>query len=306
MMNKDFTAQLKSLKRRSSAHLQKIIPKSILGTSGTSFIQSQNLCQAMRYSALASGKRIRPIIVYATGLALGAPLDRLDYAASAIELIHAGSLVHDDLPAMDDDDLRRGLPTNHRVFGEATAILAGTALQCYAYEVLAEQAGFMPARKIVAMTKVLAHAHGSQGIMGGQNLDLVVTSKKPTIDELKLVHRLKTGALISAAVKLGILASIESDTQVIETLQQFADIVGLGFQVIDDILDITSSTTILGKPNGSDINNDKTTYPSLVGLAQAKQIAHDLHNEAMTLLAPFGQAFDFLRFITDYLLQRVD
>ncbi len=305
MKNSTFPNLIEQLKQRSELQLASLIPKSINGTQNTIFQTQQTLCQAMLYSALNGGKRIRPLLVYATGTAFSVPLEKLDLAACAVELIHSGSLIHDDLPAMDNDDLRRGKPTCHIAFNEATAILAGDGLQCYAYEVLTQQDN-LSAQQIVAMTKVLAHAHGSQGITGGQNLDMIADTLTLNENDLMAVHRLKTGTLISASVQLGVIAANIQDKQMIDSINQFADYIGVAFQIVDDILDVESSTEILGKPVGSDQNKSKRTYPAILGLEQSKQQAKHFYQQALNHLQAFDKQFDLLRYLSDYIVNRIN
>ena len=260
---------------------------------------------AMRYSVLAPGKRIRPVLAYATGAALGVNLAALDPAAVAVELIHAYSLIHDDLPAMDNDDLRRGRPTCHRQFDEATAILAGDALQALAFEVLlAEDAYSPPPARRLAMVKVLAQASGSFGMAGGQALDLAAVGCRLTLAELENVHRHKTGALIRASVKLGLLGSGNDDPDLARRLDHYATCIGLAFQVQDDILDVEGATEIIGKPQGSDADRDKPTYPNLLGMDAAKATAERLCEDASASLAPLGANADTLVMLADYIVKR--
>jgi geranylgeranyl pyrophosphate synthase len=235
-----------------------------------------SLAEAMRYSVLSGGKRLRAALVYASCLAFSADWAAADQVAMALELMHAYSLVHDDLPAMDNDVLRRGLPTCHVAFDEATAILAGDALQSLAFEVLAESR--LPPTDVVKMLMILAKASGAQGMAGGQALDLAATGQPQlaaTAEHLARIHQHKTGCLIVASVQLGALAAggdaLPDRTQVI--LAQFGQAIGLGFQIQDDILDVTSSTAALGKTAGVDQQLAKLTYPSLMGLSAAKQLA---------------------------------
>lgn len=237
---------------------------------------------AMRYASLGAGKRVRPFLVYATGCMLGASLDALDAPACAVELMHAYSLVHDDLPAMDDDDLRRGRPTCHRAFDEATAILAGDALQTLAFAALA-RAPLLDAEQRLRMIDSLSAASGTQGMAGGQAIDLAAVGHTLAIEELETMHRMKTGALIAASVQLGALAArADQDTQ--HRLQQYAQAIGLAFQVQDDILDVTASTQTLGKSQGKDAANAKPTYVSLLGLDGAREHARQLCAEAHAAL----------------------
>lgn len=263
------------------------------------------LHEAMRYAALDGGKRIRPALVYMTGAALGAPLQRLDGPACALELIHVYSLVHDDLPAMDDDDLRRGKPTTHIAFDEATAMLVGDALQSLAFYILAHDPQMLDdhARRL-QMVETLALASGSRGMAGGQAIDLAATGHEITLAELEDMHIHKTGALIRASVRLGALSQPGSDATLLEQLDHYAKCMGLAFQIRDDILDIEGDTATLGKPQGSDQAGCKPTYPALVGMDEAKRMAHDLHQEALDSLAPLGGAGQPLRDIAEYIIHR--
>ena len=263
------------------------------------------LHEAMRYAALDGGKRIRPALVYMTGVALGAPLQRLDGPACALELIHVYSLVHDDLPAMDDDDLRRGKPTTHIAFDEATAMLVGDALQSLAFYILAHDPHMVsdPALRL-RMVETLALASGSRGMAGGQAIDLAAAGREITLAELEDMHIHKTGALIRASVRLGALSQPDSDEALLEQLDHYAKCMGLAFQIRDDILDIEGDTATLGKPQGSDLAGNKPTYPALVGIDEAKRMAHDLHQEALDSLAPLGDAGQPLRDIAEYIINR--
>ena len=268
--------------------------------------QPDRLHQAMRYAVLNGGKRIRPVLVYATGEALGGPADGLDGPACALELIHAYSLVHDDLPAMDDDDLRRGIPTCHRAFDEATAILVGDALQTLAFEILAEDPALADSdpRTRLAMIALLARASGSQGMVGGQAIDLAAVGQRLDLTQLEHMHRHKTGALIRASVELGALAAGCQDEELLQNLRAYARCIGLAFQVRDDILDIEGDTAVIGKTQGADMARNKPTYPALLGLAGAKATAQRLHQEALDALAGLDQRADTLRQISAYIVQR--
>ncbi|MCE9679135.1 (2E,6E)-farnesyl diphosphate synthase [Shewanella sp. AS1] len=271
------------------------------------FIDSQNeteprLKAAMKHGALIGGKRIRPFLVYAVGDMLNIPLAHLDNCAAAIECIHAYSLIHDDLPAMDDDALRRGQPTVHIAFDEATAILAGDALQTLAFEIISKETPNLKARQQLAMVRALAQASGYQGMCGGQSMDLNATDKEIDLDTLKRLHRLKTGALIRCAVQLPIIAANITDSER-DLLLEFADAIGLAFQVQDDVLDIIASTEELGKPQGSDCDSNKSTYPKLLGLSGAQQTAKSLIDDALSALAklPYNSQLiaQFARFIIE-------
>jgi len=264
-----------------------------------------DLHQAMRYAALGGGKRIRPLLVYATGAALGVPDERLDAPACAIELIHSFSLVHDDLPAMDDDDLRRGKPTCHRAFSEAIAILAGDALQTLAFEILAGCSdAAIPAVQRLEMLSTLAQATGSRGMTGGQAIDLAAVGRELTLEELEAMHRRKTGALISASVQLGALAHDALDPTLMEPLMGYAQCLGLAFQIQDDVLDVEADTMTLGKTQGADEAQNKPTYPRLLGLDEAKERATGLVEQAIAAIAGFDQRADALRALARYVTQR--
>ncbi|RIZ71126.1 MAG: (2E,6E)-farnesyl diphosphate synthase [Methylococcales bacterium] len=265
----------------------------------------QKLHQAMRYSVLNGGKRMRPMLTYCTGMALGVPLEALDGPACAVEFIHVYSLIHDDLPAMDDDDLRRGKPTCHVAFDEATAILAGDALQALAFEMLAHDPTITATadgrlKMIVALTK----ASGSQGMVGGQAIDLQSVGTRLNLPELENMHIHKTGALIRASVNMATLAKENVNPEVAIKLDHYAKCIGLSFQVKDDILDEESDTATLGKTQGKDKDNDKPTYPALLGLAGAKQKAQELHEKALESLTGFGEEADLLRDLSLYIIQR--
>lgn len=262
-----------------------------------------HLHDAMRYAALGGGKRIRPLLCHATGTIFSAPENVLDNAAAAVELIHIYSLVHDDLPCMDDDVLRRGKPTCHVAFGEATALLVGDALQALAFQVLASKMDQLDATRQLSMLRTLAIAAGTTGMVGGQALDLAAVGKSMTIAELELMHLQKTGALIRAAILLGALAGNASATE-IDSLARFANRGGLLFQVIDDILDVDGDTNTLGKTAGKDAHQNKPTYVGLLGLAQAKMLAKDLLRESHEALAPFGARAARLHELADFIVDR--
>ncbi len=259
----------------------------------------------MRYAVLGGGKRLRPTLVYATAEALGLPWGSLDGPACAVELIHAYSLVHDDLPAMDDDDLRRGRPTCHRAYDEATAILVGDALLPLAFLVLASDPA-LPAggERRLAMIQCLARASGSQGMAGGQSLDLAATGQPLDLTALENLHRCKTGALIRASVQMATLAAPGIEEEVATSLDRYAACIGLAFQVRDDILDVDGSTATLGKTRGKDALQRKVTYPALLGLAGAKQKAEALCEEALGHLALLDERADPLRWIAGYIVGR--
>jgi geranylgeranyl pyrophosphate synthase len=259
----------------------------------------------MRYSCLQGGKRSRPLLVYATASALGLQYAQVDGIACAVELIHAYSLVHDDLPAMDNADLRRGQPSCHKVFGEAQGILAGDGLQALAFHVLAtdEQLAMDPNARL-AMIAALSQAAGGQGMVAGQVLDLEAEGKELNLQQLAALYRLKTGALIQASVLLVALSCQLDKQPSYQQLQTYSAAIGLGFQIQDDILDITSSTATLGKPQGADLRQGKTTYLTCVGLEQSKARVQQLTTEALSALADFGSQADYLRMIAHYNLTR--
>jgi geranylgeranyl pyrophosphate synthase len=249
---------------------------------------SARLREAMRYSVLGAGKRLRPTLVYLTGEALGGPLTQLDAPAAAVELIHVYSLVHDDLPAMDDDDLRRGRPTCHRAYDEATAILVGDALQALAFAVLANEplaATSAPLR--LEMIRVLARATGTSGMAGGQAVDLDAVGRTLAVGAVEDMHRRKTGALIQASVLLGALAAGAGGAE-LAGLERFGAEIGLAFQIQDDILDVEGDPALLGKSTGADAAHSKPTYPSTVGLESARARARELRDSAIAALAPLG------------------
>lgn len=255
---------------------------------------------AMRHGLLAGGKRLRPLLVYMAGRALGAEDDALDAPAAAIELIHAYSLIHDDLPAMDDDDLRRGQPTVHKAFDEASAILAGDALQALAFEVLASSAH----PRLGSLVHTLAVASGRDGMVAGQALDLEAVGGHPDVEALAHMHAHKTGALIVAAVRMGGLVAVDEDDPRLSALIRYARAIGLAFQIHDDILDVTGDTVTLGKTSGADAARAKPTYPSLLGLEGAQRKAHSLIDEAIAALAPLGARAAPLADLAHYMIER--
>ena len=261
------------------------------------------LHQAMRYASLGGGKRVRPLLAFAAGEISGASADKLEIVSASVELIHAYSLVHDDLPCMDDDVLRRGRPTCHVEYDEPTALLVGDSLQSLAFELLAREALGAPKRQI-EMVRLLAHASGSCGMAGGQAIDLESVGKALTQPELELMHALKTGALIRAAVLLGALCGDDIDDEALARLDRFAKRLGLLFQVVDDILDCTASTATLGKTAGKDAAADKPTYVSLLGLDGAREFADELRAQAMEALSVFGAGASRLAALTDFITYR--
>jgi geranylgeranyl pyrophosphate synthase len=264
------------------------------------------LHEAMRYAVLGGGKRVRPIMVYATGAALGVNAEVLDGPACAVELIHAYSLIHDDLPAMDNDDLRRGKPSCHRAFDEATAILAGDALQTLAFYILAhDPAMTADARARLAMIENLALAAGSRGMVGGQAIDFAAVGRSLDIAELEIMHIHKTGALIRAAVRLAALSASGLNQTTLQQLDHYAKCVGLAFQIRDDILDVEGDAAVTGKRQGADLALNKPTYPSLLGLAEAKRRAAYLHEEALASLTALDERAEPLRGLSHYIVERV-
>jgi farnesyl diphosphate synthase len=267
--------------------------------------QPERLHTAMRYATLGQGKRVRPLLVYATGKALGIPPEQLDGPACAVELIHAYSLVHDDLPARDDDDLRRGQPTCHKAFDEATAILAGDALQTLAFKVLARD----PRLKVdnharLQMIEALALASGSRGMAGGQAIDLESVGRELDVVQLENMHIHKTGALIRASVRLGALACADADPGQVEGLDRYAKCIGLAFQVQDDILDIEGDPENTGKARGMDQAKSKPTYPALLGLEESREKALLLRQEALESIDSLDQGAEPLRWLADYIVAR--
>lgn len=261
----------------------------------------------MRYAITNGGKRVRPVITYATGAALGIPLERLDVPACSVEMLHAYSLVHDDLPAMDDDDLRRGLPTLHKKFNEATAILAGDALQALAFTVLAANPDeVLDANARLKMVTVLGEASGANGMAAGQAIDLESVGKTLNLEQLEDMHRHKTGALIRASARLAVLVANSTDVVLHKKIDDYADAIGLSFQIVDDILDITGDTETLGKTQGADLALNKPTYPALLGLDGAKTYARNMHNTAIDSLAGLGTEFDELRQLSEFIVERTN
>ena len=269
------------------------------------FRSPQRLHAAQRYSVLGGGKRLRPLLVYCTGEALGLQPSSLDAPAAAVELIHSYSLVHDDLPAMDNDDLRRGQPTTHRAFDEATAILAGDALQVLAFSLLARDraAGVSPEARL-KMIQILADASGTAGMAGGQSLDLSAVGRELNLEDLETMHRLKTGALIRASVLLAAACAPGLTTDEWNGLDGYSQDIGLAFQIQDDILDVEGSTEDLGKTIGADAARAKPTYPSVLGLQAAKSRARELQCRACDRLAPFGERARILAWLASFVVDR--
>jgi farnesyl diphosphate synthase len=262
------------------------------------------LFDSMAYTLLGGGKRLRPLLVYAVGQAFQANLADLDKIAASLEMIHIYSLIHDDLPALDNDDLRHGRPSCHIQFGEDIAIICGDALQSLAFEVLSQPLLKVDAERQIQLIQCLSKAIGDEGMAGGQILDLLAENKKINLTELETIHRLKTGALINAAIEMGAMAG-NINTEELAKLKQFSHHMGLMFQIHDDVLDITSSTEKLGKPQGSDIANEKSTYPSLLGLDKAVELAWKHYHLALDLLNSIDHRdLSILKEITEFMIQR--
>lgn len=264
----------------------------------------QRLHEAMRYAVLGGGKRVRPLLTFASGEVVQASVERLQYAAAAVELIHAYSLVHDDMPCMDDDVLRRGKPTVHVEFDEATALLAGDALQTAAFEAISARSLCDEPADQLKMVKILATASGAAGMAGGQAIDLASVGKPLSLLELENMHILKTGALIRAAVLLGSYCGETLPQAERDKLDRFAKLMGLAFQVVDDILDVEADSATLGKTAGKDAAHDKPTYVSLLGLKEAKLRAAELESEALDCLSVFGARAERLRELAHFIVHR--
>ena len=294
----EFVGRIASYRSRVETVLDECLA---LPDSGTA-----RLREAMRYSTLGGGKRLRPSLVYLTGESLGAALEELDSAAAAVELIHVYSLVHDDLPAMDDDDLRRGRPTCHRAFDEATAILVGDALQALAFAVLAnDTVGHQDPAVRLAMIRVLAQATGTSGMAGGQAVDLAAVGQNLTVGDIENMHRRKTGALIQGSVLLGALAAGVTAGPRLEGLRRFGAEIGLAFQIQDDILDVEGDPSLLGKSTGADAAHNKPTYPSTAGLGAARDRARGLRDDAIAALQPLGKRGSALAELAHFVVSRV-
>lgn len=289
-----FAASLQLWQNRIEAALDASLPPSAVSPT--------RLHEAMRYSVLEGGKRVRPALVYATAHTLGLSNSVVDCAAVAVEMIHAYSLIHDDLPAMDDDDLRRGRPTCHKAYDEATAILAGDALQVLAFSVLANCQLDAPVR--VTLIGLLAHASGTFGMAGGQALDLAAEGKNLDLRSINEIHNRKTGALISASVLMAAACKPDLDAKELEALADYARCIGLAFQIRDDLLDIEGDPALLGKATGADQIHNKPTYPAIAGVAQAHAEVTRLHDQAIAALTPFGSQALLLKNIADWLVLR--
>ena len=290
-----FADWMRAVQTRTEGTLSRLLPQA----DATPF----RLHQAMRYASLGGGKRVRPLLAFAAGELSCSPPERLEIVACAVELIHAYSLVHDDLPCMDDDVLRRGRPTCHVEYDEPTALLVGDSLQSLAFELLARENLGRPERQL-EMLRLLAHASGSHGMAGGQAIDLGAVGQALNQPELELMHTLKTGALIRAAVMLGALSGEALSDEARDALDRFAKRAGLLFQVVDDILDCTASTATLGKTAGKDAAAEKPTYVSLLGLERAREFAAELRTQALDSLAVFGERGQRLIELTDFITHR--
>jgi geranylgeranyl pyrophosphate synthase len=291
----DLSAFMADRRQRVEHTMQRLLPDQLCPAS--------RLAEAMAYSALGGGKRIRPILVYAACELAGGEPGNADVAAAAIELLHTYSLVHDDLPAMDDDDLRRGQPTCHRAFDEATAILAGDTLHTLAFELLATAGGYSPEQR-VALIATLCRAAGSEGMAAGQMQDMQAQRQLLTLAALEEMHYLKTGRLITAALQMGLIASGRDPVGLSIALQDYGDAIGLAFQVHDDILDITGSAEVLGKSSGADEKQGKSTFPGLIGLDASRDRARQLCDQACLALADHAPADTPLLALARYIVER--
>jgi len=294
---RDFSVILQQWQQRSEGALDARLPATHLSPT--------RLHEAMRYSVLNGGKRVRPALMYATAHALQLNEDLVDGAACAVEMIHAYSLIHDDLPAMDNDDLRRGRPTCHKAFDEATAILAGDALQVLAFAVLARDITLPSDPTIrVNLIALLSHASGTFGMAGGQALDLAAEGQTLSIAAINDIHDRKTGALISASVLMATACKPDLDTEKLEALADYARCIGLAFQIQDDLLDIEGDATLLGKATGADQLHNKPTYPAVAGIEKARVEVQRLHTKAIAALEPFGEHATLLKSLADWLVLR--
>lgn len=280
----------------------KLIEAALLKELGAETALVPRLAESMEYSLMAGGKRLRPILVMAAADAVGARGTDFVQAACGIEMIHTYSLIHDDLPAMDNDDYRRGKLTNHKVFGEALAILAGDALLTQAFEVILRQQG-VPAQVLLEVLREMSIAAGPNGMVGGQVIDMLSEGKRISMEELRKMHMGKTGALFRAAIRSGAILGGASEAQ-LAALTTYADCFGLAFQITDDILDVAGDEAVIGKPVGSDERNEKSTYVTLTSLDEAKKLAADTVQQALEALEIFGDEAKFLRDLVKMLLER--
>ncbi|MBM7855497.1 geranylgeranyl diphosphate synthase type II [Desulfohalotomaculum tongense] len=291
----DFLQQLKERAKMVEDAFEQYIPRESAYPSA--------IHRAMRYSLLAGGKRLRPALVLGAAEAVGCDPRRVMPTACALELIHTYSLIHDDLPAMDNDELRRGKPTNHVVFGEAMAILAGDALLTMAFQLMAENSRTAPAEAVVQVIREVARLSGSQGLIGGQVMDTVSADNEVDSETLEYIHRHKTGALFRAAVRSGAILGGAGEKQ-LRALTGYAENLGLAFQIVDDILDVEGDTAKIGKPVGSDEKNKKATYPALFGIEAARQKARQAADNAIKALSIFGPEVEFLRAAVHFIINR--
>ena len=282
------------------SHIEHVLEQSIPSQE----MVPNKLHEAMRYAVLGGGKRIRALLAYATGELFNVPKATIDIPASAVELIHAFSLVHDDMPCMDDDDLRRGKPSTHKQFDDATALLAGDALQSLAFELIASTKLTLNADQKNQLIHTLAYATGSRGMAGGQSIDLESTGIPLNQTQLEQMHQLKTGALIHASIMMGALCANHPEQHKLEAIEAYSSAIGLAFQVVDDILDAEADTETLGKTAGKDAENNKSTYVTILGLNTAKKFADELHKTAITSLSNYHQEADALRGIANLILKR--
>ena len=295
-MKDDFQGWARTHQSRIETSLERLLP--------TTKFSPERLHDAMRFSVLGGGKRIRPLLAFAAGELSEADEERVTIAAVAVELIHAYSLVHDDLPCMDDDVLRRGKPTCHIEYNEAIALLVGDSLQSLAFQLLAEYRLADTPQVQLNMIKHLAQAAGSRGMAGGQAVDLESVGKTLNLPELEFMHIHKTGALIRAAVMIGACCGNNMSDAQLKSLDHFAKYIGLAFQVVDDVLDTEATTATLGKTAGKDADNNKPTYVSILGVKQARELAEQLRQDAYQAIETFGKAATRLRQLTDYIIQR--
>ncbi|MDR2875881.1 MAG: polyprenyl synthetase family protein [Methylobacillus sp.] len=292
----DFSSWAARIQARAESTLDALLPPEDVAPA--------RLHAAMRYAILGGGKRVRPLLAHGAGELFGAAAERVDLAAAAVEMIHAYSLIHDDMPCMDDDDLRRGKPSCHKQFDDATALLAGDALQSLAFQTLAQPGLCGDAARQTRMIHLLATASGSRGMAGGQAIDLASVGLNLSQQELEFMHIHKTGALIRAAVLLGAHCADAPDAEKLRAADRYAKNIGLAFQVVDDILDAEADTVTLGKTAGKDAKNNKPTYVTILGLARAREFAAELHADAVADIAPFGDAGRRLTQLADFITGR--
>ena len=292
----DFVAWSSNLQARMEYVLENHLPPAN--------IAPERLHDAMRYAVLGGGKRVRALLAFASGEFCQADINAIDIPAAAVELIHAYSLVHDDLPCMDDDDLRRGKPSTHKQYDEATALLVGDALQSLAFLLISQDSLLNSATQKVQMLHILSLASGSRGMAGGQAIDLASTGLPLAREELEHMHIHKTGALIRAAALLGAYSASNIDKDKIKAVDHFSKAIGLAFQVVDDVLDAESDTATLGKTANKDADNNKSTYVTILGISAAKKLASELHENALAALSFYGVEADRLRQIAQYIMQR--